>query len=64
MKKLSLKKLNLGVGDLLQRDELKSVFGGYGSQCPGGGIPCSCVNGNGGVTVGCASSVEACYHFC
>lgn len=36
MKKLSLKKLNLEVNDMLQRNELKSVFGGYGDtgyQC-------------------------------
>ncbi len=29
MKKLSLKKLNLNAGDLLQREQLKAVFGGY-----------------------------------
>ncbi|MFI1745055.1 hypothetical protein [Thalassobellus sediminis] len=31
MKKLSLKKLNLGASDMLQRNQLKTVFGGgYG----------------------------------
>lgn len=29
MKKLSLKNLKLGVNDILQRDHLKSVLGGY-----------------------------------
>ncbi|MEW4924703.1 hypothetical protein [Algibacter sp. 2305UL17-15] len=30
MKKLSLKSLKLEAGDMLQRDQLKTVFGGYG----------------------------------
>ena len=30
MKKLSLKKLKLEATDLLQRNELKTIFGGYG----------------------------------
>ncbi|MDO5969547.1 hypothetical protein Q4Q35_06990 [Flavivirga aquimarina] len=30
MKKLSLKKLKLGADDMLQRNQLKSVLGGYG----------------------------------
>lgn len=29
MKKLNLKSLNLGASDLLNRQELKTVFGGY-----------------------------------
>lgn len=29
MKKLSLKKLKLEASDMLQRNQLKSVFGGY-----------------------------------
>ncbi|OQD42717.1 hypothetical protein BUL40_09355 [Croceivirga radicis] len=33
MKKLSLKKLNLGADELLQKEQLKTVFGGYGSGC-------------------------------
>lgn len=33
MKKLSLKKLGLSAGDLLQREQLKSVFGGYSGDC-------------------------------
>jgi hypothetical protein len=32
MKKLSLKKLKLEASDLLQRNELKTVFGGYYSD--------------------------------
>lgn len=30
MKKLSLKKLKLEANEMLQRDQLKTVFGGYG----------------------------------
>lgn len=37
MKKLSLKNLNLEVSDLLQRSQLKSVFGGYSDPACGGG---------------------------
>ncbi len=58
MKKLSLKKLNLSTGDLLQREQLRTVFGGYG-QCKEGTIPCSCSNG----TVGC-SGTGSCSGFC
>ena len=32
MKKLSLKNLKLGANDMLQRNELKTVFGGYGGD--------------------------------
>ena len=35
MKKLSLKKLNLESGEQLHREQLKTIFGGYG-----GGNPC------------------------
>lgn len=36
MKKLVLKDLNLGAGDILQKKELKTIFGGYTwcCQCP------------------------------
>lgn len=44
MKKLSLKMLNLNHDDLLQREQLKSIFGGYG----GGGK--KCVVGDGSCT--------------
>lgn len=37
MKKLSLKKLNLEVDDLLKREELKTILGGYGYPTPPGG---------------------------
>jgi len=40
MKKLSLKNLNLEANDMLQQNELKTVFGGYGSAW------CSCSNGS------------------
>lgn len=45
MKKLSLKNLNLGVNDLLQKQQLKSIFGGYGSgscgyKSPNGEVWC------------------------
>lgn len=39
MKKLVLKELNLGVGDILQKKELKTIFGGY-TFC------CECDDGN------------------
>lgn len=34
MKKLSLKNLKLDVDDLLQREQLKTIFGGSGGNCP------------------------------
>ncbi len=33
MKTLSLKNLNLSSNDLLQREQLKNVYGGYGGGC-------------------------------
>ncbi|WP_026808949.1 hypothetical protein [Arenibacter latericius] len=41
MKKLSLKNLKLNSNDLLQREQLRSVFGGYG----GGSCTLHCVDG-------------------
>ena len=38
MKKLSLINLKLGANDMLQRNELKTVFGGYGGD--GDGYQC------------------------
>ncbi|MFD0798015.1 hypothetical protein ACFQZJ_11115 [Maribacter chungangensis] len=63
MKKLSLEKLNLRSDDLLQREQLKTVFGGYGNGCPDGHARCSCADPGGGVTVGC-SSTGNCAGFC
>ncbi len=42
MKKLSLKKLKLEASDLLQRNQLKSVFGGYGGYHGSGNGLCTC----------------------
>ena len=51
MKKLSFKRLDLGTRDLLQREQLKSVFGGGGyscdSQCSVNNEPCIGANGFG-----------------
>ncbi|WP_299526764.1 hypothetical protein [Winogradskyella sp.] len=56
MKKLSLKKLSLSTNDLLQREQLKSIFGGYdlcaGQPCHEGdttkcGTQCICDFGRG-----------------
>lgn len=66
MKKLNLKKLNLGADDLLQREQLKSVFGGYGgygdlnppSGGGGGSLYKCCWNGTNNCSkcVSCTSS--------
>jgi len=48
MKKLSLKNLKLEASDLLQRNQLKTVFGGYGGYFGGSQTkPCriTCANG-------------------
>ena len=42
MKKLSLKKLNLEANDMLQRNQLKTVFGGNGGYGGGTG-PWTCI---------------------
>ncbi|WP_136468922.1 hypothetical protein [Flagellimonas onchidii] len=64
MKKLSLKKLNLSKDDLVQKEQLKTVFGGYGgyggcfddcksdSDCGGDCPKCYFTSGNDG---GCGS---------
>ena len=36
MKKLNLKNLTLEVSDLLEREQLKTVFGGYSGMCQSG----------------------------
>jgi hypothetical protein len=48
MKKLSLKNLNLGVNDMLQRNQLKNVFGGGYGAC----------NSHSGCSTGCAYIYE------
>lgn len=45
MKKLSLKNLKLGVDEMLQRNELKSVFGGYGGSSAEGSCAIKCASG-------------------
>ena len=54
MKKLSLKKLKLERNDLLERNQLKQVFGGYGGSeddCKGyAKVVCKAVNGSGGTS--------------
>lgn len=42
MKKLSLKKLNFGSAELLGRDELKFILGGYHEGSEGCATPRSC----------------------
>ena len=60
-----MRKLSFDSGEILAEEQLKTVFGGHDNdQCPGGGIPCSCVGSDGSITVGCASSLEACWNFC
>ena len=44
MKKLNLKNLKLSKNDMLQRDQLKTVFGGYDG---GGGSTSSCTASSG-----------------
>lgn len=63
MKKLSLKNLSLGANDMLQRNELRTIFGGYGNGCPDGHARCSCSLPDGSVIVGCDSSGN-CNTFC
>lgn len=46
MKKLSLNKLKLDADDLLQREQLKTVFGGYGGFNGGGDCNSNCSNTN------------------
>ncbi len=55
MKKLSLKNLKLEASDRLERNQLKSVFGGYG-----GTLECRCKNKNGAAWFGGVSSCDDC----
>ncbi|MEP1488878.1 MAG: hypothetical protein ABJK28_10665 [Algibacter sp.] len=62
MKKLSLKKLNLGANDMLQRNQLKTVLGGYGGS---GSYECYCKNSdNGAAWFGGVSSCQNCGDWC
>ncbi len=57
MKKLSLKKLNLGANNKLQRNQLKAVYGGYNYFCQ---LTCY-DNGSSGIFIsGVVSSVGDC----
>ncbi|MFI1745053.1 hypothetical protein [Thalassobellus sediminis] len=47
MKKLSLKKLNIEAKDILQKSQIKSVFGGY--EGGSGNILVLCIKSNGQV---------------
>tara|TARA_R110002049_G_scaffold65035_1_gene170954 strand:+ start:85181 stop:85417 length:237 start_codon:yes stop_codon:yes gene_type:complete len=71
MKKLSLKNLNLEASDMLQRNQLKSVFGGYGEpvgsctakcsddpECPTN-VLCSGSNCTATDYEGCSSDTES-----
>lgn len=55
MKKLSLKSLNLETKDLLQKNQLKAVFGGYGGGWEGPGNYQCCWNNN--------SSCSECFYY-
>ena len=59
MKKLSLKNLEFEANELLQRNQLKTVVGGYGHNCPDGTAPCTC----NGVDKGC-KTVQGCWDSC
>ena len=73
MKKLILKNLKLEATDLLQRNQLKTVFGGYGGyggsscgaglpECPSGKGHCCCdLDGN--IYLGC-KTVQDCWNAC
>lgn len=53
MKKLSLKNLKLEANDMLQRNQLKSVFGGYGGYNTG---TCAYQNVHGWVVIDASKS--------
>ena len=62
MKKLSLKNLKLDGNDLLQREQLKAVFGGYEVN----GTQCRCKNSNTGAAwfTGSLHSCDDCGSWC
>ena len=57
MKKLSLKNLNFGKDDLLDRKDLKTVFGGY----EGGPCTVNCENGMDFAAPDCSSTTTTLY---
>lgn len=71
MRKLSLKNLKLEVNDMLQRNQLKTVFGGYGgygasscsADCTKNGVKstvtCTGTNCSSTDFVGCKSDTES-----
>ena len=59
MKKLSLKNLKLEANDMLQRNQLKTVFGGYSGSCPSPTAHCTC-NGS---YKGC-KTLQECWNAC
>lgn len=71
MKKLSLKNLKLEASDMLQRNQLKSVFGGYSGGysgvCENGKTPVpyswDCGDGNSGSGYVCPEHAQATLQF-
>ncbi|UGU15231.1 hypothetical protein LS482_16280 [Sinomicrobium kalidii] len=60
MKKLRLDKLKLKAEDILQKEDMRAILGGSGSDCPDGQFQCSC----NGTSYGCVSSVQECWNKC
>ncbi|WP_127137673.1 hypothetical protein [Flagellimonas oceanensis] len=58
-----MKKSSFKSDEILGRNQLKSIFGGYEDDCKEGTVKCSCDNPDGSVTVGC-SSTGNCDNFC
>ena len=58
MKKLSLKKLNLEANNMLQRNQLKTVLGGYGEGGSSGSCGWKNPEGNGSANVRCNISKD------
>jgi hypothetical protein len=62
MKKLSLENLKLEADDMLQRSQLKTVFGGYNG---GTGVQCRCKNRHTGAEwFGNVDDCEECGNWC
>lgn len=74
MKKLSLNSLNLSINDFLNRDQLKSIFGGYNGTCTANcstscsvtcsGGSCSAVDGSSGYCTENGQIAKLCSHEC
>lgn len=60
MKKLNLK---LKVDDMLQREQLKTLIGGYDPDAGGGSTYCQCVYDT-GTASGPESSCDSCISYC